>query len=206
MKRKNTFTVTAKKLVCFVLCITLMLSMGISALAKTNEASAFDEDTKVFVHEIDPNATIEDTSKPDPGLVITRGNTSTLLFSYIATNVQNTVNTSITNKTFTKASLTDGYLRITGTATFSPSLTTSQNEEFEGGPARAGGTRRSPSNSNLFLTYPGQYLNFRDGIYKAGSVSASEFTSGVTYYGFATNAMGTSWTISGTFYLYNANY
>lgn len=152
-----------------------------------------DDDGVIVLGKEDEDATVSDAVVPDPHAPLTRAVSQ--LFSMTATNVKELLTTKSTNKTFTKSSLTNGYLNVSGTDNYSDGVSMTY---------RVGGCYLDAYGGE-FLTNATISRDFMSGIYQYDFIPQSNFNSNYTYYGFVRNLWQNSSTVSGTFYFYNAS-
>lgn len=126
-----------------------------------------------------------------------RAASGTEMFSFVGTNVAELVVTS-SPKYFTKSSLSNGYLRIVGSASYETATS--------GLKYRVGGCYWN-STSSTYKTTVGQYAMALSGVSVDTSLSKSNFNSNYTYYGFLRNldSYGSSNRVSGSFTFYNSS-
>lgn len=121
----------------------------------------------------------------------------TEIFSFKGTDVAELVVTS-SPKYFSKSSLSNGYLRIAGSASYEYATS--------GLKYRVGGCYWNAT-QNVYTTYSGQYAMALSGVSVDESLSKSNFNSSFIYYGFLRNlnSYGSSNRVSGNFTFYNSS-
>ena len=181
-----------KKFLITILAIMMTATCAVPVFADEIDDDAYYTADPIYLGTNDPLAVIGDAVEPDP--FASRARSNTLLFSFTASNVYYMVATS-GSKTFTRSSLTNGYLKVSGKGSYSYSASTTK--------FRAGGCRYDGSS---YVTNALQYIEFSNGVSNYGYIPRSDFSSAYTYYGFVTNYYqnGTI-SLSGTFYLYNSD-
>ena len=181
-----------KRISLIVLALAMVLS--ISAFADdVNTDSETDPSQVVYLGKEDPDAILKDAVEPDPFGPKARARS---LFSFTGEKVYNLLTTYNSNgKSFKASDLTNGYLGFGGTGKYSASQST---VSFKVGACYL------ESSTNIFQTYPDQFMYCKNNIYNKKNVSADSFSSSQTYYGFMSNLSGNSNTyLMGTFYYYN---
>jgi len=182
-----------------IIAMVLAMLLCVPAFAADTQANVVSAaNSPIDLGPNDPRATISDAAAPDPCVPLTRS-INTSLFSFTADKVYNMLATNgVSGKNFTTASLTNGYLKVSGSGYYTPTPS--------GGVFFRAGACYYNSSSASFVTYMGQYVEFKNNVSNYGYVSKSSLTSGTTYYGFITNAIqdGKIY-LSGTIYLYNSD-
>lgn len=179
-----------KRTIAMILALACILVVPAFACEDQNEG-------EISLGREDANAIVIDTTDAKLALPSVQASGSgKLLFSFVGTDVQQLVVTTVTNKSFTTASLSNGYLRVEGKGSYTSS--------YNGLTFRAGGCRYD-SATNSFLATPFQYVVFDNNVFKSESIAKSNFDKHFTYYGFMTNLSGSGGTnkLSGEISLYN---
>ena len=174
--------------------ITSLLLAAMLCLALVVPAAANTPENLYIGSEEDRNATVI-VEGPEDGAIAPYAN-AYLLFAMEATNVSDLVTTRFSNKSFTRADLTLGYLHFAGLVTNSYAVSDALT-------SRVGACRVGPNGDYVadIVAY------FPSGIRYSWSAPKSQLYSGETYYGFIKNNSGLSGTtVSGRVTFDNADF